>query len=140
MKLIFLLSIFHFNFAYAEKARPLSVHLEAGMDLGTLVSGDGSRKIEAGNSPSSRGARFRIEGEPFSTFSFVLPDQVRLTHVQHSSNQIILTNFTSNPSSRNGALDSNGKQIIYVGATITVGSQVYPGEYKGAIPIEVLSD
>ena len=118
----------------------ITVTQEAGLQLGAVVSGSGQKVIEAGNSPSSDGARFRVQGEPRSSFNFILPQEAVLVHEKNASNTIVLRNFTSNPSLRSGFLNDQGIQYIYVGATAHISSHVLPGSYKGVISLEVFYD
>lgn len=127
--------------AHAEKKMaPLTVTQEASLQLGTIVSGSGLQVIEAGNSPASPSAKFKVQGEPHASFSFILPTQVTLVHEKSQGNKIILSSFTSNPPNNSGTFDQNGVQYIYVGAGVNVTNGILPGEYTGSINLEVIYD
>jgi hypothetical protein len=135
-----LVSIIYFE-AYAEKKMaPLIVTQQASLQLGTLVSGSGLQVIEAGNSPSSPSAKFKVQGEPNASFTFILPTQVTLVHEKSKGNKIVLSSFTSNPSNNSGTFDSKGIKYIYVGASVNVTNGILPGEYTGSINLEVIYD
>lgn len=81
-------------------------------------------------------ASFYLSGDEDASFTISLPDDpVVLKHVS-SSKTMIIGDWVSKPNSDNGSgILQNGEQIIYVGATLKVGTQkdnpvgVYSGTY-----------
>lgn len=117
---------------------PIRVNVEAGIDFGQVISGSGSITIPPGNNPSSPSARFEVSGERRTAYTMILPETVNMTHQSNSSQIITLRDFTTNPEKSDGFIGNNGRQRIYVGATIDIPINIVSGEYKGFIELEVV--
>ena len=138
MKIVFL-SLFFYSFSLcAHIKKGISVQLDRGLELGTLVSGDGIKVIDPNRGDLNDSARFKVFGEPNTSFTFVLPERVNLSHASQPANQLIIADFTSMPANRVGTLNSNGESYIYVGGSVSIPTEILPGEYRGHISVEVL--
>jgi hypothetical protein len=81
-------------------------------------------------------AQFLVSGNPNASYSISLP--VGTVTLTSSSNTMEVNNFTSSPSP-NGSLSGGvtGTQVLYVGATLTVGSNQAIGSYSGGFDVTV---
>jgi hypothetical protein len=83
-------------------------------------------------------ARFLVQGVPYYTYNILLPDDgFVLTHDMISTETMIVNDFTSSPSGTNGELDMDGKETLYVGATLVVAASQEPGHYVSLVPFNV---
>lgn len=128
--------------------RPISMITKSGMQFadisskesaGTVVlSPSGSRLSTGGASIkstlASAPAAFEVQGEPNSAYSISLPKSVVMTKSEGKS--MVVNNFTSLPAA-SGLTDSNGKQMLYVGATLNIGSKQEPGPYAGTMIVRI---
>jgi len=116
---------------------PLSVEPMSGLDFGRAIQGDFAVVVPASPIRSPQNAVFKIEGDPNRAYSIILPNQVvELTHIQ-GRGVIGIQQFQSFPAGQ-GNLDSNGRQILIVGATRNPISRAEPpGEYRGQFVIIV---
>jgi len=128
--------------------RPISMMTKSGMQFadisskesaGTVVlSPRGSRLSTGGASIkstlASAPAAFEVQGEPNSTYSISLPKSVVMTKLEGKS--MVVDKFTSLPAAT-GLTDSNGKQMLYVGATLNIGSKQEPGPYAGTMIVRI---
>jgi len=124
--------------------RPISLNTKSGMQFGDISSKEsagtvvltprGSRVSTGGASIkstlASAPAAFEVQGEPNTTYTISLPKSVVMTGLESKS--MVVDNFTSLPAV-SGLADSNGKQMLYVGATLNVGSKQEPGPYAGTM-------
>jgi len=101
------------------------------------VAGSESFRVNPGDSQSGQ---FRVRGEPGTAYQIRLPDQVVMTtnSGQLEAQQIKVKEFASVPESA-GTLDSQGEQIIFVGATRdSLLSNQEEGSYTGTYTVEVI--
>ena len=95
--------------------------------LGSVFTGTGSHNA----------ASFYVSGDSDATYSISLPsDPVVLTHISNAKTMLI-AEWVSNPAPGIGTgMLQNGFQVVYVGATLKVGSLndnpvgIYTGTYK----------
>lgn len=103
-----------------------------------ILSTNGNRTTTGGATVNSSGsgspATFDVSGDANASFSISLPISITLS--DGSSNNMVVDNFTSSPSTT-GVLDSSGKQSIFVGATLNVGSNQAFGSYSGLMSVTV---
>ncbi len=102
---------------------------------GTITIGtDGSRVVTGGvtvnRNTNGAPALYEVSGDPNAFYVVTLPDSVVLTSA--AGNNMIVSNFNSVPAS-NGQLDGAGRQNMYVGATLGVGSFQPFGSYSGVM-------
>lgn len=79
-------------------------------------------------------ATFDIQGDVNATYIITLPPSVVLNG--SSTGSMIVDNFTSSPSST-GVLDGTGKQALFVGGILNVGSNQAFGSYTGQMAVTV---
>jgi len=100
---------------------------------GTVTIGtSGSRTTTGGatvnSNTSGTPAKFEASGDPNAYYVITLPSSVIITSVAGDS--MTVSNFNSNPAV-NGQLDPGGRQNLYIGATLGVGSFQAFGAYSG---------
>lgn len=100
----------------------LSIVKFSDLDFGTGVQGDPSKTVDSDTSDTAGNASFSVYGQPNKAYTITLPDNdsvVMTTGTGSSSNQLIaVNNFTSYPAQgANGQLNSEGKEMLYIGAT-----------------------
>lgn len=83
---------------------------------------------------SSTPAQFEVSGDPNALYNITLPSSIVLTSL--AGDNMIVNNFSSAPD-RNGQLDAGGRQNMYVGATLNVGSFQAFGVYTGVMSATV---
>lgn len=106
---------------------------------GTVVlTPSGSRTATGGatinTTATASPAVFDVEGDANTSFTITLPVSVVLT--DPSSRVMVVDNFASSPSAA-GLLDATGKQILFVGANLNVGSNQAFGSYSGQMSVTV---
>lgn len=114
----------------------------AGVSLGTVVISTSGNRTSTGGVilPSALAgtisqAKFETSGAANQAYAITLPATATLTS---SSNTMIVDTFTSNPTiASGGTLSVDGKQDIYVGATLNVGASQPAGNYTGTFDITV---
>lgn len=112
----------------------------AGTGGSVVVSTSGARTASGGVLliPSSQGlaATFSVTGDPNATYTVQLPgnDFVKLTG---PGVDMVINDFTSNPSGAGGQLGADGSQTLSVGGTLSVGSDQVPGGYSGTFSVTV---
>lgn len=79
-------------------------------------------------------ATFDVQGEANANYTISLPVSVVLS--DSASHTMVVDNFTSSPSP-SGVLDGSGKQTLFVGATLNVGSNQAFGAYSGQMSVTV---
>lgn len=130
---------------------PLTITKKVDMSFGNVVAGSGIGTViltTTGTRTSTGGvilpsaipgtiteAKFETTGAANQTYSITLPTSATLTS---SSNTMTVNNFISNPTvASGGILNSDGKQDIYVGATLNVGAAQAAGSYSGNFSVTV---
>lgn len=106
---------------------------------GTVVlTASGTRTATGGvtinSSATASPAVFDVQGDANTTYAISLPVSVVLTDA--ASRSMVVDNLTSSPSTT-GLLDSTGKQILFVGASLNVGSNQAFGSYSGQMSVTV---
>ena len=106
---------------------------------GTVTIGTDSSRVATGGvtintNTSGTPASYEVSGDANATYSVTLPSSVVLTSAAGDS--MIVDKFTSIPS-ESGQLDSGGRQIMNIGATLNVGSFQPFGAYKGVMSATV---
>jgi hypothetical protein len=119
----------------------LQIQKISDLNFGEASPGDGAKTVLAGNSENRENASFEIRGEPTRGFQIILParNSVKMVTGNGGGNrEIVIQDFSSTPSS-GGALDSNGKSMIYVGATrAAISDNQKTGEYVGQFYVTVV--
>jgi len=100
---------------------------------GTVTIGtNGSRTTTGGatvnTNTAGTPAKFEASGDPNAYYIVTLPDSVTIT--SSAGDSMTVSNFSSNPAI-NGQLDAGGRQDLYIGATLNVGSFQAFGAYSG---------
>lgn len=118
---------------------PISIQNEASLDFGTVLAGS-TLTIPPGNNPSSDSARFEVTGEKRTAYTIILPTSGVVRHNTQTQFEIALSGFQSNPpEGNNGLLAPNGKQKLWVGATLgPVPFSTPAGNYSGSFVVEVI--
>jgi len=102
------------------------------------LSPDGSRLSTGGASINStavsRPAVFDVRGDPNAVYTITLPAAVVMTAA--SGNTLVVDRFTSLPSGT-GLTDAGGRQLLFVGATLNVGSNQVFGAYSGIMSVTI---
>jgi hypothetical protein len=106
---------------------------------GTIVlTPSGSRTTTGGptinTSTTASPAAFDVQGDVNATYAITLPVSVVLNG--SSSGSMVVDSFTSSPTST-GVLDGTGRQILYVGGSLKVGSNQVFGSYSGQMTVTV---
>lgn len=79
-------------------------------------------------------ASFDVSGTSNATYQITLPSDGSVTLTGSQGGSMSLSAFTSSPSG-SGQLNLLGTQTLYVGATLTVGSNQAPGSYSGSFSV-----
>ena len=135
--------------ASATIIAPISIAKTADMNFGNIavnatpgtviLATAGTRTKTGGVTlPATAGtvtaAQFTVTGANATTYAITLPTSITISHL---TDYMYVDTFTSNPSSP-GLTDGNGTQIIFVGATLTVGASQAAGVYgPGSFPVTV---
>jgi hypothetical protein len=112
----------------------------AGNGGSVTVSTSGARTVSGDVLlfPSSQGlaAEFTVTGDTSATYTIQLPgnDFVKLSG---PGVDMVINDFTSNPSGAGGQLGVGGSQTLSVGGTLIVGSDQAPGDYSGSFSVTV---
>ncbi len=106
---------------------------------GTVVmTSSGTRTTTGGvtinSATAATPAAFDLEGMANASYAISLPTSVVLDDGAGSS--MIVDGFTSSPVDA-GVLDSSGRQTLYVGASLNVGSNQPYGSYSGLMAVTV---
>lgn len=139
-KIRFTLIFLGLCFALKAQQSPIEIRPEASLEFGVIVANSGPITIPPETSPSSNSARFLVRGEKRSAYTIILPASAQMSHVSFPNDQISFSNFQSNPEEgANGFLGNNGRQRVYVGATMeNVAANLMAGEYQGNFSVEVI--
>lgn len=105
-----------------------TVILTPGGSRGT--SGGATINTASGHAP----ATFDLEGTPNASYAISLPLSVELS--DGASNTMSVEQFTSSPLG-SGVLDNNGRQTLYVGASLNVNDNQPYGSYSGQMVVTV---
>jgi len=111
-------------------ASPQAGMIKLSTDGTTIVNGGVTIIDSSLISPAS----FQVNGPADTSFSIGLPGWIGLRNEQNQ--EVDLYEIISNPSG-NGLLDSTGKAILLVGASITVDANQGEGIYQGNIEVTV---
>lgn len=100
---------------------------------GTVTIGtNGSRTTTGGatvnTNTAGTPAKFEASGDPNAYYIVTLPDSVTIT--SSAGDSMTVSNFSSIPAV-SGQLDAGGRQDLYIGATLNVGSFQAFGAYSG---------
>lgn len=127
-------------------AAAIAISNTQGLTFGKFVAGaGGSVTISAGGGRSASGgvvlvpsgagaaAQFAVSGDANLTYVISLPAAGTLVN---GANSMAVNTFTSSPSPT-GTLGAGGTQTLFVGATLTVGSNQASGSYSGAFDVTV---
>lgn len=135
--LIFLGISFSLN---AQEFDSIEIRPEADLEFGIIVANSGPVTVAPDTSPSAPSARFLTRGEKRTSYTIILPDTAQMSHVNFPNDQISFSNFQSNPEEgANGYLGNNGRQRVYVGATVeNIPANLRPGQYQGSFSVEVI--
>lgn len=102
------------------------------------ISTGGARTTTGGatvnSNTSGTPAKFEASGDPNGLYTITLSDSIILTSA--AGDEMVVNNFSSTPE-ENGQLDSSGRQDLYVGATLNVGSFQPFGAYTGLMSATV---
>ena len=103
-----------------------------------VLSPTGSRISTGGASINSTVAGgpavFDVQGDPNAVYEITLPVSVVLTAT--AGNTMSVDNFTSLPATT-GLTDSGGRETLFVGGTLNVGSNQGFGSYSGIMSVTV---
>lgn len=107
---------------------------------GTVTVGAGGvRSASAGVAlvPSGAGAtaQFSVTGDPSRTYAISLPAN-GVVLMTSGADSMAVNNFTGSPA-LSGQLSGGGTQTVFVGATLSVGSQQPRGSYSGTFDVTV---
>ena len=112
----------------------------AGVGGSVTVATSGARSASGGVLliPSSAGAaaQFTVTGDANATYTIQLPanDFVKLTG---PGGDMVINEFTGNPSGAAGQLSAGGSQALLVGGTLNVASGQVAGQYSGSFSVTV---
>jgi lipopolysaccharide export system protein LptA len=102
------------------------------------VDTDSSRTTSGGvtvnTATAASPAHYQVSGDPNAYYTVTLPGSVVLTSAAGDS--MVVDEFKSIPSA-NGQLDSSGRQDMYIGARLNVGSFQAFGAYHGVMSATV---
>ena len=104
--------------------------VEMGPDGTRLGSGGAGINSSVPGGP----AVFDVRGNPNSVYAISLPAAVVMTAA--SGNTLLVDRFTSLPAGT-GLTDAAGSQLLFVGATLNVGSNQVFGSYSGQMTVTV---
>lgn len=111
----------------------------AGSGGAVTVSPAGGRSASGGVVlvPSGPGAaaQFVVSGDANLSYAISLPGN-GVVSLTSGVNSMAVNNFTSSPSPT-GTLGAGGTQTLFVGATLSVGSNQASGSYTGAFDVTV---
>lgn len=103
-----------------------------------ILTPNGTRSTTGGPSINSSipasPAAFDVQGDASATYTVLLPTSITLNG--SSSGSMVVENFTSSPSS-SGVLDSSGRETLFVGGSLKVGSNQTFGSYTGQMSVTV---
>ncbi len=120
----------------------LSLEKLTDLEFGSAAQGDNAKSVSPLAQFDGR-ASFRISGQPFSSYQIVLNNNqesfMSLDDGTNPRNRIRVYNFRSYPEANNGGtLDSQGKAVLYVGATRdALRDDQTPGNYDGKFTVLV---
>lgn len=79
-------------------------------------------------------AKFTVTGEVDATYTVSFENDVKLTG---TGNAMDVDQFTTDLANNNDGALTNGSQVFYVGADLTVGGSQAPGDYTGTFDVTV---
>lgn len=129
--------------AYAKQTivHRLQITKVSDLDFGEASPGDGPKTILPGTTETRENASFEVIGEPQRCFQIILPQKNSVKMVNSGGGvgrEIMIQEFSSYPS-RTGTLGSNGKSMVYVGATReAISSRQKTGDYLGQFYVTVV--
>lgn len=113
----------------------------AGTGGTVIVSPQGARTgtgdvvlMTGGQFSQGAAASFDLTGSTNATYQIILPSDGSVTLSGSQGGSMSLDGFTSSPSG-SGQLNPQGGQTLYVGATISVGSNQAAGSYSGSFSV-----
>ena len=135
--IFFSLNILSVQFSFAK---PLRIKSISDLNFGILTQGDGPKIVGPQNLENATNASFEAKGDAYTAYTIILPISATISLNGRGRSPITISNFVSNPSEgANGLLSRNGKQIIYVGATLSAIPVNQPsGDYTGDYVVEIL--
>lgn len=124
--------------AFPEKAK-VRIDQVSDMDFGIATAGDGPKTIVADTTETAENASFLVTGDRNRAYSITLPTSMDLTKKGPGA-KINVSNFQSYPpQGANGYLNSNGQQMVYVGATrAALPNDQVSGSYSGKFTVTVV--
>lgn len=126
-------------FSVSNFAQSIGIGQISNLNFPTAAQGDGNYTIPPTGSETAENASFMITGSSFTAYTIVLPTRVHMLH-SSSSARVRVSKFKSIPAAgANGLLDSNGQQMLYVGAKrAKLGVNKRPGFYSISFSVTVV--
>ena len=117
----------------------LGISNRSGLNFGSLIGGDPSKTIVPDIQETEFNASFEVKGKKNTVYTIILPQSMILSNGAQA--ELTVNNFTSYPAEgNNGQTDVNGKQKVYVGATLQAIPNLQPsGNYTGSFVVEIIS-
>lgn len=130
-------------------ALDIAIQNTQGLSFGSFVAGSGGSVTVSPSGvrsaigavlliPSSDGlpAAFTVTGDASTAYTIQLPDN-DFVNLTGPGGDMVINDFTSDPSGVNGQLSAGGSQTLSVGGTLNVGSGQVSGEYSGTFSVIV---
>lgn len=146
--LVIAMTLLVFLIIFPTRADEIAIANTSPLAFGSFAAGNGGTVTVSTSGICSTGgdvilvlqncapAGFTVSGDANFTYIIDLPanDFVTLTG---PGNDMVISNFTSNPSAADGLIGSGGSQVLSVGGTLGVGSNQAPGSYSGSFTVIV---
>lgn len=132
---------------------PLAILKTQDLSFGTLIpNAGGTVTIKAQNGhrktkgavvtlslPGSTAAEFSVTGPKNGVYGVLFPQTAVLAR-EGGSETMTLSEFDLHPWNGSGFLGGEGRQILKMGATLTVGRRQPPGSYRGILTVTVVHE
>ena len=122
---------------------PINLTSVNALDFGTQVAAPQSFTVivdpAASRTSTSGPGRFTVTGQANRSYTVALPASFNLSA---SASQVTVSDLTyrfdgATQTGGTGAFDTSGASAFNVGATLTVGPNQTPGDYRGTYPVTV---
>jgi hypothetical protein len=135
MKLVLIttsLFIMHCNFA-----APIAIVNNSALNFGSIVAGSATKIVPPGSSENASNASFRVTGDANTAYTISLPSTITLLKNGTGPESITVNALNSNPTVT-GTIQSNGRQNLYVGGSLSVPMATNRGNYTGTFTVDVV--
>ncbi|HEX7706861.1 MAG TPA: DUF4402 domain-containing protein [Thermoanaerobaculia bacterium] len=97
---------------------------------------DAAGSIQLAAHDTGGAAAFEVIGDRDASYAITFPESVAMLHESGATPRLTVLDFTSDPAN-GGVIDSSGRHLVRVGATVVVAQDQVPGRYAATFSVVV---